>query len=88
MDKKIGFFENATGEKSWTRLINTLLFIFILGMWGIESWSKKTVVTLDPTTLALLMASMAGSGINKWLELNGNNEKSKMIKAFMKKIKK
>lgn len=85
--EKVGFFENCDGEKSWTRLINTMLFLFILGMWGLESWSKQTVVSLDPKTLGLLVASMTGSGINKWLELNGNKEKAKMIKHILTKYK-
>jgi len=87
-NKKIGFFENSAGERSWTRLINTFLFVFILCMWGIESWSKGGIVPLDPTVLGLLVAAMTGSGINKWLESNSDKTHAKLIKHVLSKVKK
>lgn len=83
-----GFLQNKDGENSHTKLFNMLYGIVLLVIWAALCWDKKELIPFDPTTLIPLGMGQAANSLNKWIEVNGDNDKAKFIKAIMEKVKK
>ena len=88
MNDKIGFLQTASGEKSSTKFFNTLYGIALIVVWVYLCWQKQEILPLDLTAIAPLGIGQIMNGVNKWIEVNGNSEKARMIKAIMAKVKK
>jgi len=86
--EKIGYLENSNGEKSHTKLINSIVALAIMGGWAMVCYQKGELVQIDPTLLGLLGMCISGNSLNKWIESNSNVEKAKMIRTFMERVKK
>jgi len=83
-----GFLQNKDGENSHTKLFNTVYSVALIGIWVALSWSKKELIPFDPTTLIPLGMGQAANSLNKWIEVNGDTDKAKFIKAIMERVKK
>ena len=83
-----GFLQTKDGENSHTKLFNTVYSVVMIGMWAVLSWDKKELIPFDPTVIVPLGMGQAVNSLNKWIEVNGNSEKAKFIKAIMEKVKK
>lgn len=68
---KIGFLENANGEKSHTKLINIIVSLCIMVGWAIVSGLQHKLVEIPPTLLGVLFFCMGINSLNKKLE-SGN----------------
>lgn len=85
---RIGFLQTASGEFSSTKLFNTLYGLALIVVWAYLCWERQEILPLDLTTIAPLAVGQAMNGINKYIEANGNEDKAKMIKAIMERMKK
>jgi len=81
-----GFLQTAAGENSSTKLFNLLYGVALVCVWAGLCWYKKEIVQIDMATIAPLGMGQAANSLNKWIEVNGNTEKAKFIKAIMNKV--
>lgn len=88
MDRKIGFLENANGERSSTRLFNLVYSMAFICIWAYLCWSKQEMIPFDPSALVPLGLGQGINALNKWIETNGNAEKVRIINAVIEKVKK
>lgn len=84
----MGFLQTASGESSSTKLFNTLYGLALIGIWAYLCCEKKEILPLDVTAIAPLGIGQGMNALNKWIEVNGNADKAKFIKAIMEKVKK
>jgi hypothetical protein len=85
---KIGFLQTASGERSSTKLFNTVYGLALVGLWVALSWKKQEIIAFDPTVFVPLGLGQAWNALHKWIDANGNTEKAKMIKTIIDKVKK
>jgi hypothetical protein len=87
MPDKIGFLQTASGEKSSTKLFNTLYGLVLIGVWSALCWQKQEIIPLDPTVIIPLGMGQGINAINKWIDANGDEKQAKFVKAIMTRVK-
>lgn len=82
--KTIGFFQDASGERSSTKLINFIVACSVLLMWIVVSILKQEVIELPETALYMLGMSIAGSGIKQLIDGAFPGKKIEIIRRVLK----
>lgn len=80
-----GFLQNAKGEYSHTKGINTLISVCTIAAWLLLCWHKKELIPIDPTILGLIGVPAGINTFNKFIE--NNADKQKILNEILAKIK-
>jgi hypothetical protein len=88
MGSNSGFLQTSSGENSSTKLFNTIYGVVLIVIWAALCWDKKELIPFDPTVFVPMGIGQGLNTVNKWIEVNGNADKAKFIKAIMTKVQK